>query len=462
MTFFPKTRKIPTLIGLLLVLVLTAVVGLSTSAVKEIQKLFTSADSGILPTSVGVANITDTSFTVYWLTEKPVGGAVFYGLTPELGLGVAVDERSQGGQTEKYQTHFVRVTNLKPTTDYYFKISSGPSVTGDPEASGAPYTVSTGPTLGDTPAIEPIYGRLQDLPPNFSGIALWEADGAARLASLVKSSGDYVVPLAAARTIDLTAFWTEKSGFPETITILSPATDPTQINCELGRDRPLPNVRLGETINCRRSSSPSPASSPSARFRPPQATTISLGEVNIVEGETIPTPLPIIRGNATPDVIIRIQIDGKTPYSGTVRADSAGDWSWTPPANLSPGPARLTVSFTNASGSKVEIVRNFIVPGSDPILGISTGTPSGSLHKSCVNNACVEVEGDGEDSCILDSDCQPAPPPAPPPTPPPAPPPTPTPPPPVTGTVENGLLLLTGGLIFLTLGLGIFFERKKS
>src|SRR3989338_6819643 len=99
MTFLPSTnRKIPTVFGILLVLILMGVVALSTSALQRAQKLFTSADVSISPTSVGTANITDRTIVVYWLTDKKVGGAIFYGQTRDLGAGVAIDDRDLGGK----------------------------------------------------------------------------------------------------------------------------------------------------------------------------------------------------------------------------------------------------------------------------------------------------------------------------------------------------------------------------
>ncbi len=121
------------------------------------------------PYKVRVTNVTDSAFTVSWITDKPMAGVVYYdenndflpGPLVSMGKKVAVDDRDMSkAQTEciekftekasktkdnnfvvdvsgfncedvkitkygKYYTHHVTVENLEPDKTYYFRIGNG-------------------------------------------------------------------------------------------------------------------------------------------------------------------------------------------------------------------------------------------------------------------------------------------------------------------------------------------------
>lgn len=121
------------------------------------------------PYKVRVTNVTDSAFTVSWITDKPMVGVVYYdenndflpGPLVSMGKKVAVDDRDMSkAQTEcvekftekasktkdenfvvdvsgfncedvkvtkygKYYTHHVTVENLEPEKTYYFRIGNG-------------------------------------------------------------------------------------------------------------------------------------------------------------------------------------------------------------------------------------------------------------------------------------------------------------------------------------------------
>lgn len=121
------------------------------------------------PYKVRVTNVTDSAFTVSWITDKPMIGVVYYdenndflpGPLVSMGKKVAVDDRDMSkAQTEciekfterasktkdenfvvdvsgfncedvkitkygKYYTHHVTVENLEPDKTYYFRIGNG-------------------------------------------------------------------------------------------------------------------------------------------------------------------------------------------------------------------------------------------------------------------------------------------------------------------------------------------------
>ena len=98
--------------------------------------LYVGAGAGDEPKNVKVLNITNSSSSISWTTDKETYGFVEYGSTENLGL-VAQDV---GG--EKLVTHQVDLKNLLPNTKYYYKVGSG-SETYGADSSGIPYSFVT-------------------------------------------------------------------------------------------------------------------------------------------------------------------------------------------------------------------------------------------------------------------------------------------------------------------------------
>jgi hypothetical protein len=461
-------KRVPTLVAILMLVVLMVGAVFITSQIKNSQQFSSSADEPNRPENVGIANVTDTSVTVYWTSQKEVAGAVLFGTTPNLGGSVAFDERDTSGKTGQFSTHLVRLVNLKPETLYYFKISSGSTIFGNAEKNGDPFEIKTFPEIEAGPFIEPIYGKLTSIDGTGEkgALVLWNASNATQLAVLSKTDGSFVIPLSNVRVSDGSGPLNLPLGTAETIDFITKAGPAGSISCITGQDKPLPSVKIGESARCQDSQSNNqlPGQSQTVgRFVPPVSESTEVLTVNITEGQTVVTAMPIISGKAPAGEILRVQINGKNNFSGTLKTASDGSWSWTPPANLSTGQNTLVVTVMTGSKAKTNLTRKFIAPGNDKILGISTGTPSATPeHFSCVDNACIKVSGAGSDSCTSDTDCQPV-------VTPPAtssgtttpPPPVVEPKPPVTGAVENTLFALTWGVLFITLGVGaILFIAK--
>lgn len=418
-------RKIPTVLGLILVVGLVGILALTTSSLQRVTTLFSKADVGqtlILPPAT--ANISDTSFSVYWITAAPGTGAINYGSTTALENGLAIDDRNA-------TTHLVRVTGLKPATKYYYRLSTS-------NLSETPQEVTTGTAA--VVALNPIFGKVLDSTNQTleGAIVVWQG----KTAALSKTDGSFVLPVYG---INL--------GESEQIVVNADSGSAT-VSCTYGHDQPLPAIKLGDNVNC-----DSQTAGTQVGFTVPKTTNNPAGvggqlQVNLQDKENVSTPLPTIDGKAGPNQVVNIVVHSAIPYSGTVMADRDGNWSWTPPANLTPGDHTATITITNPDGTTQTITRQFTVIAGEPILPITSGTPSANpTHKACVNNACTNVAGAGADACLSDTDCAPPPPPistisAAPVTPPPT---------PATGAFENTLILILGGFALVALGIGLLF-----
>ena len=83
-----RERKIPTILGLLLVI---AVIVAFRFAFEKFSPYFSKAAPSDAPRDVVFTNITDTGFTVTWITDTYASGAV--GFDGQKNTGLAFDER---------------------------------------------------------------------------------------------------------------------------------------------------------------------------------------------------------------------------------------------------------------------------------------------------------------------------------------------------------------------------------
>lgn len=435
-----NNKKIPTLIGLVLVLVMVVGLAATTSVVQKVTSLFTQASSSIIPNSVGTANLTDKSFTLYWTTQTSTLGTVSYGKTETMADGIAVDDRNLTSPNEKYLSHFVRISGLTPNTKYFFNISG---------RDQAPMTITTLGTPPDKAAVDPAFGKINDASGKaLAGvIAVLQVNNSSQSATLSKEDGSYVLPAIPQTT----------GGQTETISFLY-GPDTATIACKVSLDRPLPTIKMGDSVDCTKTTTSgatttTTTSTAGAGFKSAATSqTAASGSltVNITDNETVSSSLPTISGKAGPNQMVTIEIHSNGVVTGAVQADASGNWTWTPPSNLTAGQHTVTITVTNNDGTKQTITRTFFV-SSTSILPVTSGTPSAEVfHMSCVNQACTKITGSGSNSCTTNTDCVPAATVTTPATP--SSTTTTTTTPPATGALEDTFMFLGLGLLLIGLG----------
>ncbi len=393
-------KRIPTIIGLILVVVLIGATALTTSLAKNVTSLFSRASSDrvmILP--AGFGNVSDSGFTVYWIGAQKEVGVVKYGRSTSVSEGSASDD----GQSA---SHFIRVANLKPGTKYYFQIA------GD---TMAPVGVTTKVSSGQQ-TVDPAFGKIQDN----AGVGLSQAivvletksSPEEKVAAISTSDGNYVLPAKL------------EAGQEETVRIYSAAGQVTTITCRSGQDKPLPVAKIGESLDCLQKTS---------GFKLPSGSTPTPAvggdlEINLKDRETVSSPLPTVSGKAGPSQMVQIEIHSPVVYSGTVLADPNGDWSWTPPSSLTPGQHTATITIANPDGTTQKLTRTFFVSADTSILPVTSGTPSATISR---------VEEPATPAAVT------------------PPPPAIVPATPSTGALENTLLILGAGLAAIIIGFGL-------
>lgn len=366
--------KIPTFLGVVLVLLMVVGLFVTTQDVDKITNLLSFAEENIPPEDVTVANVTDSSFTVFWTTKIPAEGTVFYGENENLEDGAAVDERALGATGGKYTNHLVKISGLSSDTNYFFKI-------GQSAPMSQIFEAKTGPKLSAS-TLEPLTGKALGATgaPLADAIASWQAPGASKVAVLTKSDGSYSLPIALARTTNLDGPYEPVAGSPEKIVIISGSEEGT-INCQSGELSVMPDVKLGQTLDCTQGGS---ATKEQGGFgslvKNPTSKSSSSDSIklNIESGETVSTGLPTFSGKVGPKQVIKIVVHSEEVFSATVIAKPDGSWSWAPPSNLSPGEHTVTMTIVNADGTTQTVNRTFFVSSGAPLLPLTNGTPSGT------------------------------------------------------------------------------------
>ena len=115
-----RELRLPTIIGLVVVL---AGLGTGLFVLRNPLRLSLSASGEETPSEVSISNVSDSTFTVSWVTSKAVTGFVQYGeSSKEFDLAVSDDRDQEKGDVGSYYTHYVTVSGLKGGAKYNFKI----------------------------------------------------------------------------------------------------------------------------------------------------------------------------------------------------------------------------------------------------------------------------------------------------------------------------------------------------
>ncbi len=378
-------RRIPTLLGLALLLIL---LGGSVFGVKVTRRYITKAGPGSRPQNVRISNITDTSFTLSYITNDPTTGAINLS-----GLGTIADDREQSPASGKlYRTHYFTINALRPATKYSFSIVSGETTYRNSLTNNQPYAVTTASAGGSTALADPVYGTVSrsDGSPAAGAVVYLNLPGVSPLSGLVKDSGSFLVPVGLARSADLSQAANIQSNDPEEIFVEGGGNGESTVSCFVGQDKPVSPIILGKDGSCQKtaevsgftpteSASGSPQPAITSRFTATSQASVA-GVFTIsspASGSTVDNTLPTIKGEAPPNRIIQIEVHSAQPISATVKSDSLGNWSFLPPEVLSAGQHSIIVSFIDDLGRKQTLTRSFTVlaAGAEPLIPVTTATP---------------------------------------------------------------------------------------
>jgi hypothetical protein len=373
-----RELKLPTIIGLLI-----ALGGLISGVwlVGEQARRTALAAAEESPKKVVVSNISDTGFTVSWITDQAVSGFIQYAEGSSALDLVLPDERDQQkGTVDKYFTHLVNIRGLKPVTKIKFKIGSGGNIYGNGDNT---YEVDTGPQLTNTPTADVAYGQVVtgNGDPAEGALVYLRLPGAVVQSSLVKSSGSWVIPLSTTRKEDLGSFIKYDAAKEKLVLEVEDGQlGQARAIVQTGNDSPVPNIVMGTTNDFS-----TPDTTVVSKFAPPMGDLMGEEPANKLSiiapkaDEKVNDKKPEIIGSAPAGAKVTIEIHSDTTITGTAVADKSGNFSFSVPQDLPPGEHTIIISAM-IDGAIQRVTKSFIVyaAGESTVPSYSS-TPSATL-----------------------------------------------------------------------------------
>ena len=355
-------KRLPTLLGISII----AVGIIATSLLVQTgSPLFVRANPLHAPKEIKVTNISDTSFTVTYITEETTIGSVSYGRQGPL-AETAIDERDQKTKRVRaYKLHHIRVENLTPITKYLFFLMNG---------DGSPFEVTTAsPQVALTSARAILRGKVLNLdgsPPQEAIVYLSGKGQTTILSSLVNPDGSWEIPV---EQVD-----------KSTVLELSILSDTDRSSAIIPASQlVVPTMLLSKDYDF--GASVFPSASPSASlFLSLGTATKSAQTIKLLtpkEGERLPPGQLLFRGTAPPNTAITITVESTEQITAQVKADSLGFWTYQPKTQLTKGAHTLTVTAQDHLGILRTITRSFTVeaaippPAKSDLAPASTATP---------------------------------------------------------------------------------------
>lgn len=394
----------PTALGLL-ILVIAIFLGIFFAKTKTETTGNTTAAA--LPQQVRITNVTDTGWTVSWITDKIIDGLIKIGETNTDLKQTALDDRDQlSGEKGQFEVHYVTAKNLKPNTKYFFKIESGGKQF---DNNSKPFEVTTGSALANPPAADPVYGTVltQSGTAAEGAIVYINLANAAPLSALTKNNGNWALSLATARTPDLNSF----VKYDAQATIINILVQAGKIGTASAiattiNDSPVPDIILGKSQDFRaiaKNNNPTEDTATASAGEKPKSgflldpliaevgsgsgSPTQTGEVVLenprFEGEVINATQPAFIGSGPPGMVLAIEVHSPTGYTGSATINDKGEWEFTAPKGLTPGEHTVTISYIGSDGKEGTLTRNFVIAaaGATTVPAI-TATPSGALDST--------------------------------------------------------------------------------
>jgi hypothetical protein len=402
--------KIPTIIAIFILLL---GVGAGIFLISRTQIFRLGASPETAPKDVRITNISANAFTVSWVTDQPTIGSVLWGESQN------PNNTALGSQSEK-NVHFVEVSGLAPNTTYFFKIASGGT---DYDNSGIPWQTQTGPLLSASESTRVISGNVLGASGQAASevIVYINASGMSPLSAKTTSSGGWLIPLGNARNLNLTGYMSIEDKNP-LLEIFVQAGPQGIANAQIypSSANPVPNIILGQTHDFRAEPENNVDTVPEADINLPQgeaspssgfdvgeqtataaATTVTLE--SITPGEIVTTTEPEFFGEGPPGTKITITVKSQTPQTQTVTINTAGDWQWTPPTDLTPGEHTVTLTWKDANNVLRTLTRTFTVQAAEGPAFESTPAATPASSPTASPTATPRVSLPATDSAIPES-----------------------------------------------------------
>lgn len=234
-----NSQRLPTIVGLMFL-----VVGLITGVflVQQRQYFRLSASNEYSPNDVRITNITDTSFTVSFYTNKDSLSGLNWGTKS------TSENFKLSGDTVSKKLHYITVADLDPNSTYFFSINSGGQEFNN---NGIPWTVTTSSIAPQESTTKIISGRVftKNNQPAESSIVYLKIGGASPISTHVSKSGTFVIPLHNIRDQTLSKFQTLSEETLINIVVQAGDLGLATADARVKNSNPLPDLILGKSYD---------------------------------------------------------------------------------------------------------------------------------------------------------------------------------------------------------------------
>jgi hypothetical protein len=174
--------------------------------------------------SVQITNLTDTGFTVVWVSSKKEEGSISYGTSTENLDNEAIDERDGLTNRSTYYVHSISVAQLQASTKYYFTVKSGN------EVYDTVFNTTTFATLSSPPPFQSVSGVVNNMPSTDEAVVIAyisDEDGSGtagngtKISTLVDENNRWVLSVVDSRNSAGTEYYEYTSGDKLNLSLLS-------------------------------------------------------------------------------------------------------------------------------------------------------------------------------------------------------------------------------------------------
>ena len=239
--FFSKF-KIPTLLGLSIIMI-----GIITGVILTLreQVFISQASPDVKAQNITLSNIFETEVTISWQTSTPAISFIQFG-EGSPNEQTVLDDRDTNppaGGPKAHLIHYVTIQNLLPKTNYQYKIISGKT-----QSDTNKFTTAT--PLREQTGFRPIIGSVLDTDkPLEEGIVYLSIAGATTQSALIKSSGNYLIPISQIRKSDLSEVFPLSEDTTAKLTVVSDKGQANMLFKLKTAVNTLPPITLGENLD---------------------------------------------------------------------------------------------------------------------------------------------------------------------------------------------------------------------
>lgn len=270
-----KNYRIPTLLVLFL---LTIFLGIGIYLYSYQQKQTSQVRKAYSPQKITLVNLTDNQASISWQTQQDLAGEILIGETSGF-----LKSNPHLKESAPKQNHLIVAKNLKPLTKYYYQINIGGQI-----YPQKPLEFKTGPKLlsqnNSSDFYKPIRGTVLDLSyqPLDNALVVFEAPGAAKLATLTTVAGNFILPTAEVRSQDLLRRVDLSQENKATLIITK--NDLTSIvKIKLPPEKSLPSFILGQNLDLTTYNAPSTTPVDFTQNNPPSSDINNDGKINTLD-----------------------------------------------------------------------------------------------------------------------------------------------------------------------------------